>query len=368
MRVRQLDVLRAIAIFLVLGRHLPDWPAASGPAWTAGLEVWRRSGWIGVDLFFVLSGFLISGLLFHEHRRHGQIHFGRFFVRRAFKIYPAFYVMIAATVAVRLARGDGVAPTGLVSEMVFAQNYWRSLWPHTWSLAVEEHFYVLLPLALIALARLRRGARDPFAPLIGIFVVVATALLGLRVLVARSGPFASKTHLYATHLRIDSLLFGVLISYFHHYRGERLSGVIRGRHWWLLAGGIALAMPSAALRVEASFFMPTAGLTLLYLGFGAILLASLEWPYGGGALRERVVSSLAAIGFYSYSIYLWHVAVGSWGVRGLAEMLGARPPLVIELVAYVAGSLAVGVVMAKVVERPFLRLRDRAFPTRSPAI
>src|SRR5215831_18752084 len=85
-RNAQLDALRAIAVLLVLGRHLPFFP------------LWIRVGWTGVDLFFVLSGFLISGLLFREYKATGGIRIGRFLVRRGFKIYPAYYLFLTGSV------------------------------------------------------------------------------------------------------------------------------------------------------------------------------------------------------------------------------------------------------------------------------
>ena len=86
-RNQSLDVLRCVAILLVLGRHLDYYP------------LWSKIGWIGVDLFFVLSGFLVSGLLFHEFKEHGRINFRRFILRRGLKIWPAFYTYILITAA-----------------------------------------------------------------------------------------------------------------------------------------------------------------------------------------------------------------------------------------------------------------------------
>jgi peptidoglycan/LPS O-acetylase OafA/YrhL len=153
-RIASLDVLRAIAVLLVLGRHLPlpGPDIAVLPARTA--TRWVLFGWVGVDLFFVLSGFLVGGLLFAEYRARGAVRVGRFFVRRAFKIYPAFYVFLAFLIIWGVFQEfAGVAPwvdvkplswRNLLGETLFLQNYVGQLQGHTWSLAVEEHFYVLL--------------------------------------------------------------------------------------------------------------------------------------------------------------------------------------------------------------------------------
>src|SRR5262245_19628234 len=93
-RLRELDILRGVAILLVLGRHVIDIPDTVPPLVRRLFFVWRQIGWIGVDLFFVLSGFLVSGLLFGEYRLTGRIRLGRFLIRRGLKIYPSFYFFL----------------------------------------------------------------------------------------------------------------------------------------------------------------------------------------------------------------------------------------------------------------------------------
>src|SRR5204862_6174289 len=163
-RLVQLDLLRCLAIVLVLGRHMVPCPSNTN-AWLGRLTtIWQRGGWIGVDLFFVLSGFLVSGLLFREYQRHGSVNVSRFLVRRGFKIYPGFWVLLAVTVAFRIAVGAPVPQRQLMGEGLFVQNYMGGLWNNTWSLAVEEHFYLLLALITACLVRQRRSARThPFA-------------------------------------------------------------------------------------------------------------------------------------------------------------------------------------------------------------
>ncbi|MSP58983.1 MAG: acyltransferase [Myxococcales bacterium] len=126
-RSAAIDALRGVAILLVLGRHIPEVLQLPAVVHTA-LAEWRRFGWIGVDLFFVLSGFLVSGLLFREHQRHGRLFAGRFLIRRGFKIYPGFYLLLFAT---WLVLGRWLPPHALLSEGLFVQNYWLSAWAHT---------------------------------------------------------------------------------------------------------------------------------------------------------------------------------------------------------------------------------------------
>src|SRR5579872_3973764 len=131
-RLRNLDVLRGAAVVLVLGRHMGVVPL-DAPGWIQDImDVWVRAGWAGVDLFFVLSGFLVSGLLFREFQHTGRVDVPRFLVRRGFRIYPAFYAFLIAT---SLASGT-IATRRFAAEALFVQNYVSGLWDHTWSLAV----------------------------------------------------------------------------------------------------------------------------------------------------------------------------------------------------------------------------------------
>src|SRR5438876_4889931 len=105
MRVVQLDALRAIAVLLVLGHHMPACPRDLNYPLALFTEQWKQCGWAGVDLFFVLSGFLVSGLLFREYQKYGTIKLPRFLARRGLKIYPAFYVLLLTTIAVYVVTG-----------------------------------------------------------------------------------------------------------------------------------------------------------------------------------------------------------------------------------------------------------------------
>jgi peptidoglycan/LPS O-acetylase OafA/YrhL len=135
-RNQSLDVLRGVAILLVLGGH-SNYPYVG---------FWRATGGSGVELFFVLSGFLISGLLFSEYQRTGHIAVTRFWIRRAFKIYPGFYVLLTVTTAVLILAKQPEIMLGraVFFNIIFLQNYVPSagIIPQSWSLAIEEHFYL----------------------------------------------------------------------------------------------------------------------------------------------------------------------------------------------------------------------------------
>jgi peptidoglycan/LPS O-acetylase OafA/YrhL len=352
-----IDVLRAAAVLLVIGHHggyagdgLPQ-PLA------LAMRVWNRSGWIGVDLFFVLSGFLVSGLLFREWQLHGRLQAGRFLARRGLKIYPAFYAYLLIAIAARLMTGAVVVPGTVLSEALFVQNYGSRFLIHTWSLAVEEHFYLLLTAAFV-------WARERVLNLR--LVVMAFAAVACGVLAGRCVTWGL-THstdavLYMTHSRIDALSAGVALACLYHVRPATFAAAAR-RWLALLALAAALLMPAVVLR-NTHAFMLTVGLTTTYAGFVALLLVAV-----GNFQEEKPpapAAVLAWIGKYSYSIYLWHLPVRValiWlAERGLGVASGG-PAFGIYLLL----SLAVGIGLARIVEIPGLMLRDRWFPSRTGA-
>jgi peptidoglycan/LPS O-acetylase OafA/YrhL len=359
-RDRWLDALRGAAVLLVLGRHL-ELPADAHPL----LAGWQRGGWVGVDLFFVLSGFLVSGLLFSEVRRRGSLALGRFLVRRTFRIYPAFFVLLGCTWLVsqflHTPRASGRA---FLAEMLFVQNYFSGVWNHTWSLAVEEHFYIGLPFLLLGLVWLGRRAGDPFRLLVPLGAVAVVVLAGLRCANAWRQPYSNPSHLFPTHLRADSLLAGVLLAYCWHFHRARFDRFIGGRRRMFLVAGIACFVPAFLFQLETVWFVSTLGLSLFALGAVLVIAAGL------GSEAPGVARWLVPVGGCSYSTYLWHMPVLIWGVPLCERAIGYPLDEGVRMAVYLAGSLVVGASMAWLIEKPSLRLRDRWFPSASerPAI
>jgi len=362
MRNKRLDVLRCIAVLLVMLCHSYMWSPVT------------RNLWIGVDLFFVLSGFLISGLLFSEYKRYGSISFKRFFVRRGLKIYPAFYLYLGLTFIISDVVLHSVASKGrYLAEILFVQNYWPGVWDHTWSLAVEEHFYILLPILLLFLTKRFSKRNDPFGTLPAIFAVVAVSCAALRAISVCFGTPDYHMTYVATHARIDALFFGVLLGYLHHFRPQvlvRLTAPAWNRA--AIAASSAGLLSTAFVFARDSLFFAIFGFSCVYLAFGGILLLSL---YVEGILRGKVArlagaagTALGAIGMYSYSIYLWHGPTGAWFPGLLKRALHVSFNADERFAIYMLGSLAIGITMSKVVEYPILRLRDRIFPPREGVV
>ncbi len=321
-RNRSLDALRGVAILLVLGSHFPYY------------QPWFRIGWLGVNLFFVLSGFLVSGLLFTSLRETGSLGIRRFIIRRGFKIWPSFYLYLIAAAAYSLL----IHPypwRQIIYSGLFVINYTESgaLFGHLWSLCVEEHFYLLLPAVLWILHRFRSFSLIPWLS-IGLLMLC----LFLRFL-----KLSDALHLGTQYL-VDQLYLGVGLSYLYYFAPpwfRRFSG-----HPSLFLG-ILLAAPPAFFRQTVP--VQTIGLTAIAVGCGLIL----AWCVT--RTLPPWLGWLARIGFYSYPIYLWHVVVrfvipGNFG----SGFFGFW--------TYILSAVVIGVMMSQNTERPFLKIRDRLFP------
>jgi peptidoglycan/LPS O-acetylase OafA/YrhL len=333
-RKKSLDLLRCVAILLVLARHY-GYP-----------NLLSTAGWSGVDLFFVLSGFLISGLLFSEYKAYGTIDLKRFWIRRAFKIYPAFYAFLFFILVLYTA--NGLLSSHIFSDLFFLQDYMTPIAEHGWSLGVEEKFYILLPLLLFLMIRVAKTKIDAFRAIPFVFVAIFAGCLALRVFgVLHGHPWNAIDR--PAHLRMDSLFAGVTLGYYRYFRVEefRRAG---GFPLWIL--GVILLAPLGFWKLRTAW-MDTVGLAMLLVGFSLIVL----WAANRTVPDWLPFRAMAWIGRYSYSIYLWNLVVkGFFGY----EETGGR---LVFLPVYVGTSIAVGWFAAYLIETPFLDVRDRLFPS-----
>jgi peptidoglycan/LPS O-acetylase OafA/YrhL len=363
-RIFTLDVLRGIAIWMVLFRHMP------GDGWAPAGRALKSVGWCGVDLFFVLSGYLISGLLYREFDRTGGIDVTRFWLRRGLKIWPSYFAIFGAAVILFVGHAAWSGDAAQVRKSLanaavncaFIQNYMPEReWPHSWSLAVEEQFYLAFPLWLAGLLFARR--RFDLVPAAA--AAAALTVLSARVSAACRGATWDVLY-YRTHFRADGLMIGAAAGYLAHYRTALYQRLIGAPLLLALAAPAALALP-LALPLQTSPVVPTVGFTLLAVGFGGlVLLAGARPDFGRGGPRPLrwVCRMLACSGVYSYTIYLVHAVVGSVHEYGIDRALGV--PSALTPVLFLVASLAGGVLASHAVERPALRLRERWLPARGP--
>lgn len=344
------DLMRASAIGLVLAHHLAmqmDSPWAPG---TLVLCV-NRIGVYGVDLFFVLSGWLIGGLYWREKLRLGSVDVPRFWVRRWCRTLPPYFIVLVLVYAASLAVSSRDFDWRY---LLFLQNYQTRVdwFPVSWSLCVEEHFYLLLPLLLMAIHRLR--------------VAVVPALLGLAAIspLARltippeavelayvQGEFGfSRT---ATHLRFEGLLMGVLLAYLRQAQPAAWARLARWSMpalWPLLAA--ALTIPW--WNIYAVYY---AGYTLISL-LCCVLLVALVRCRPLGLARLQITKRLALC---SYSVYLTHLTV----IRIYSVATGRETyDLFVDVPLVTAACLIAGYLGYRCIELPAMRLRDRYAPKR----
>ncbi len=334
----ELDFLRGIAILLVIDFHSPR-PILSLPIFTFGP---RHPGWIGVDIFFVLSGFLVGGLLIKEWMLRGQPDGPRFLIRRAFKIWPQYYVFL-----LYLLIRHHATLYDLRGNVLNIQNY---VGPFTqmWSLAVEEHAYLFLSLFFAIAGRIQASARRLVLIMAGLSAIVIALKLALT---AYGFPtFAT------THTRIDGIFYGVMLAILYYSVPETFRRLQNLRWLWFLVIVAALLFfrnpPHTILAIPAHWILADA------TGVALLMLLYRHRQAGKRSLPYRVV---ARIGLYSYGVFLWHMSVYV-AIYNIAQHLPAWSiPTWQSAGPYMLG-IPIGIIATECIEFPALRLRDKLFP------
>lgn len=365
-RVLNLDVLRGIAILLVLVSH---------QVYTPGQGVFRNFtdrlhvvGQSGVDLFFVLSGFLIGGLLLTELRETGRLDVRRFLIRRAFKIWPPYFALLAVA-TIQLIRHDSYTLQSAIQKMwpfvLSLQNYigpWDVI-TQTWSLAVEEHFYLALPFALLYLNTRGPNSRTIWQslPIVVISFLIICNLFRLGGYVFGAYPVSG----YNTHVRVDALFCGVFLNYLHTHC-ESVRSRVESHTLSVFALGCVLVTLRFCLP-EYSFFVAMQ-FTLLYIGYGLCLFAVMNLPEDGAfdrLMKCRLSRLVAFVGLYSYSIYLWHFEFA--GPFVMAKVIPHLPDALkwpVGMIVYISLGIVTGIILGRLIDSPVLAFRNKVFPSR----
>lgn len=346
----ELDFIRGIAILLVLAFHY-RFPASHVPFLDWLGATFNRIGFVGVDLFFSLSGFLVGGLILKEIKETNKFNARKFLARRAMKIWPALYVLIFF----HLILGRHPADSFFWQNLFHVQNYFGTTIEQTWSLAVEEHFYLLLSLAMFLFAAKGPG-NIAKAILLACFVVAAGRFL---TIVLTSG----EPQWGQTQYRVDAMLYGVLLSLVFHFYPLLFQQIAKQKYALL---SVVLALTAwCYFAVHGTPWVRAVGITLFGIGFPALIVLVHEHSSRvRNLLPYRVI---AWIGVYSYGIYLWHTLALAPG-RSLVLIMQnhAINPLLawfISVAAQFITGILFGYVMTKLVEWPFLRIREKLFPT-----
>jgi peptidoglycan/LPS O-acetylase OafA/YrhL len=332
-------------------------------------------GFVGVDVFFVISGFLITGLLLREAESDGRISLARFWARRARRILPAAAVVlvvvaIASVLLLPMTRWQDVA-WQVVASATYVQNwvlaagtdYLNAGEPatplqHYWSLAVEEQFYLVWPLLIVAVIALARRRGRGIAMLrrdatIGILLVVVPSLAWSVVATAATPAPAY----FTSTTRVWELGVGALAAVL----APRLASVPRGAAVVLGWVGVA-AIAAAAIAFDADTPFPGSAALLPVLGAAAIIVAGLRARDGISVARVLSVRPMTWIGDLSYSLYLWH-----WPVIVFATaVLGGLDP--VSVIAVGVLSLGLAMLSRRYIEQPALRAPALARSTRRALI
>jgi peptidoglycan/LPS O-acetylase OafA/YrhL len=357
-----LDTLRALAILFVMPFHI-------GALLPTFIQPVATFGWMGVDLFFVLSGYLIGGQLLRPAQLGKKISLANFYSRRAWRILPAYLVVLALYMvfpAWREAPGLDHAWKFLTFTLNLNIDYANArAFSHAWSLCVEEHFYLVLPLLTIALLRrpsMRKTAFIAAAVFLGGLALRAFALHHLRTLEPGSGTFDIyylEDIYYPTWTRLDGLLFGVLLAATQIFRPSWWQALQR-QSLFLFGAAIAciaLTIPLFAPRYDNALGLAAAGTLVGFplLSFGlACLLVSFVSPHSPLSRRipgARLIATLA------FSLYLSHKAVFHLVQLALPQFCEDHPVGVLPI--YAISAFAVAAALYFAVERPCLKLRDR---------
>lgn len=376
-RNRALDILRGVAIILVLFRHLPKYPDLEATPIGVVVAKITQIGWSGVDLFFVLSGFLISNILYKEFQETGKLNVLRFWIRRAFKIWPSYFAAYGLKEFCQFVSNFSHSRSAQLREMAgnilpnvfFVQNYCLDdshQWTSSWSLAIEEHFYLILPPLLLLANKIDKGKR--FQGLLPCAVLLCVAILAGRIWSAFNGETWQRLY-RLTHCRADALAFGVILGYLAFYKPDVFMRIERRRK--LLVGFfLAVLVLLAAFPIETNASISTVGFTLVYLAYGGLVVIAASNPDLGRNGRRTVAwlcSILSLIGVYSYTIYLVQAII--YNTPGLCLLRGATiavlscafSPSWSDRIAFILLSLLGGILLSHLIERPFLRLRKRLY-------
>ncbi len=364
-----LDGLRGLAVLAVVLYH-------------AGVS-WAQGGFVGVELFFVLSGFLITSLLLAEWRTRATISLGAFWGRRARRLLPALLVMISVVGlyyaiagpehAIPGLKNDGLATllyVGNWHQIAAGSSYFAATGPvsplqHTWSLAIEEQFYLVWPLVVLGVLGLAGArARTQRRRLASLRILLLISLTGafasaLDAAILYGGPASIDRIYYGTDTRAFSLLIGASLAVWRALRAWGVSPprsaaslLPAARRRALDAGAIVMLCLLGALAVlargEAGWMYP-GGLLLVDLAGTGLILTVITRPWAPAA---RVLASrpLRRLGAISYGLYLWHFPLFQWLDESSTGLVGA-PLLVLRLLV----ALLASVISYYVVEQPIRR-------------
>ena len=351
-----LDHLRAFAILYVILFHYQFF---GHPEWVKEIAGF---GWSGVDLFFVLSGFLISRQLFSTIAKGKKISLREFFIKRFFRIIPPFLVVVILYIAFPALREWG-HPSPVWRYLTFTLNFGLDLskygtFSHAWSLCVEEQFYLVLPLIFLLFSHFKTGSKATYlllALFIGGFVIRFWSWNHFIAPVDSPGSLWNEYVYYPTYNRLDSLLAGVSVAGLYTFYPNAKVFINKYCNLLLLLG-ICLIIAAGFLCKGYSTYNTTLwGFPLIAFSYGLIVAAVVSPACFVFRLKSFITAQIASL---SYAIYLTHKIV-IHVVQNLLEKAGldknSNLTMLICFIAVITGAL----LSRYLVERPSMKLRDK---------
>ena len=360
--IRSLDGLRGIAVILVLLRHLHIFDRDNALTGVSPLDHFFRGGYLGVDIFFVLSGFLITSLLLNEQEAHNKIYLLRFYGRRFLRLLPALTVLLLLYSIITVLDGESFSA---ISPGIFASFFYYLNWQYVysfpqsfgdlgylWSLSIEEQFYIIWPAALILLTKATRSAA---IKILFIALVVALVMWHRHSLWTAPSdvPYKLITVFVRTDARIDSLLIGCIAAFV--YRHNLISTKICRS---LALVGVVVLLAHIQLTKPYTNYMFNGGFTIVALSVAFIVLGLTDSNF----FLSKVLSHrfIVVIGKTSYGIYLWHYPI----IKFIERNFATADKLFQVLLALIVTAIFTATSWL-IIEAPALGLKKRLFSVAS---
>jgi peptidoglycan/LPS O-acetylase OafA/YrhL len=355
-----LDHLRAVAIVLVFvyhyGRLFPH------PDWVFNIS---KFGWTGVDLFFVLSGYLIASQLFKEVDVSGGITLKHFYIKRFFRIIPAYLLVVALYFCLPVTHErEGLAP--LWRYLTFTQNYgldlrYHGTFSHAWSLCIEEQFYLLLPFTLVALLLSDLYKKGYW--LIPVMFVAGAAVrwwaytyyVAPTISEGSVDPISWYKYIYyPTYTRLDGLLTGITIAAVFNYATEVKQKADKYGNYLLLAGLLVLVVAWFICEEQLSLTASVWGFLVVSMGYGLLVAGTVSSSSVLYRFKSGVTAQLAKL---SYGLYLIHKIVIHLTQLWLGDIVAADSTLMFLLC--IVTTIVAAYALYLLIEKPFMLLRNR---------
>jgi peptidoglycan/LPS O-acetylase OafA/YrhL len=356
-----LDHLRALAITVVFFYHC-QMPLFGHPDWLPDLV---KFGWTGVDLFFVLSGFLIASQLFEQIKNDHKIDLKTFFLKRFFRIIPAYWTVLLVYFLCPFFR-EREALMSAWKFLFFIQNFGLNIvefgtFSHAWSLCVEEHFYLLLPIILFLLLRFKVFKK-------AYWLLIALFLFGIFIRhygwenfylpnmeADDAYPMWYKYLYYPSYNRLDGLLVGVSIAAIYQFLPRIWLKITNFGNEWTAWGFMLLVGAYFLCEDQTSYFATVFGFPTVAIGFGFLVLSALSPTSFLFKWQSKITTFIATL---SYSIYLIHKGVIHL-TQNLISPLGVHKNSNLMLIICLISCLFFAFLLHLIVEKPFIKFRKK---------